>query len=89
MPTLRELQRSFALALTDPGDAALDIADWMKARLEIYANTRGAVLAHALALTFPAVRALVGAQFFDAMASDFAARTPPASAYLKDRKSVV
>jgi hypothetical protein len=84
VPTLPELQRSFARALSDSGTTALDLADWMHARLETYANTRHATLTQALALTFPAVRALVGAQFFEALAWAFAATTPPASAYLND-----
>jgi len=83
VPTLPELQRSFARALTD-GGAALGIADSMTAQLEIYANTRRATLTHALELTYPAVRALVGAAFFEAMAREFAATTPPAGAYLDD-----
>ncbi len=84
MPTLLELQRSFARALTEGGGAALDLPASMSMRLEIYANTRRATLTHALALTFPAVRALVGAAFFEAMAEAFAATTPPVSAYLND-----
>ena len=84
MPTLPELQRSFARALSDRGSGALDLAHSMQARLEIYANTRRVTLTQALALTFPAVRALVGAQFFETLACSFAATTPPASAYLND-----
>jgi len=84
VPTLPELQRSFARAMSESGTTALDLADSMHARLEIYANTRRATLTQALALTFPAVRALVGAQFFEALAGTFAATTPPASAYLND-----
>jgi len=84
VPTLPELQRSFARVLSDGGVPALDLADSMRARLEIYANTRRATLIQALALTFPAVRALVGAAFFEALAWAFAATTPPASAYLND-----
>lgn len=84
MPTLPELQRSFARALCGRETTALGLVDSMPARLEIYANTRRATLTQALALTFPAVRALVGAPFFDAMAWAFAATTPPASAYLND-----
>jgi hypothetical protein len=84
VPMLRELQRSFAAAVTEVGGAALDVPESMTARLEIYANTRRTTLTHALALTFPAVRALVGAPFFEAMSQDFAATTPPADAYLND-----
>ncbi len=84
MPTLRELQRSLARVVTDGGERTLGVAESMTARLEIYANTRRATLTHALALTFPAVRALVGAPFFEAMAAQFVATTPPASAYLND-----
>lgn len=84
MPTLPELQRAFARALSEPGVVALDIAAPMAARLEIYANTRRATLEQALRLNFPAVHALVGADFFAALARDFAAATPPASAYLNE-----
>ena len=84
MTSLRELQRSFARVVTEGGGCALDIPESMGARLEIYANTRRATLTHALALTFPAVRALIGASCFEAMAWAFSAMTPPASAYLND-----
>ena len=84
MPTLRELQHAFARALTGAEGVALDIPETMTPRLEIYANTRRASLRQALGLTFPAVRALVGDEFFGLMAGDFAATTPPASAYLND-----
>lgn len=82
MLTLRELQGSWAQVVSGAGGRALGIADSMATRLEIYANTRRATLTHALALTFPAVRALIGARCFEAMAWQFVATTPPASAYL-------
>jgi hypothetical protein len=84
VPTLRELQYAFAGALTGTGGVALGIPKTMTARLEIYANTRRGSLKQALGLTFPAVRALVGDEFFAAMAGDFVATTPPESAYLND-----
>ena len=84
MPTLRELQREFAGALRGSTAAALDIAEAMTPRLELYGNTRRGTLTQALGLTFPAVCALVGKPFFDALADEFAAIAPPRSAYLND-----
>jgi hypothetical protein len=84
VPTLRELQREFARALTDAGAVAFEVPEPMRPRLEIYANTRLATLTHALGLSFPTVRALVGQAFFAVMAQEFITAAPPASAYLND-----
>jgi hypothetical protein len=86
VPTLRELQRAFARAISGVGGSAgaLDIPEWMAPRLEIYANTRFGTLRQTLGLTFPAVRALVGTPFFETLTRDFTAQAAPASAYLND-----
>jgi hypothetical protein len=52
--------------------------------LGVYRNTSRSTLTGALALSFPAVRALVGAEFFEAVAAQFIAEQPPTSAYLND-----
>jgi hypothetical protein len=89
VPALLELQQQFARALQD-GSAA---ADWSslpftefdaEARLAVHISTRVATLTRALALTFPAVRLLVGAEFFEGAAQIFIAQMPPESACLND-----
>lgn len=51
-------------------------------RLSIYRNTMLGMLANALRLSFPAVHALVGAEFFDGAAQIFAREQPPHGADL-------
>jgi hypothetical protein len=53
-------------------------------RLAIYRNTCVTTLVNALQLNFPAVRQLVGDEFFEGTARQFMAIHPPASAYLND-----
>lgn len=53
-------------------------------RLQIHANNTRILLAESLAKTFPVVCALVGEQFFEAMAIRFAEQNPPSSAALID-----
>jgi hypothetical protein len=51
-------------------------------RLQIHRNTMLTVLTNALALTYPAVEALVGAEFFAQTARDFIHGDPPRAALL-------
>jgi hypothetical protein len=85
MTSLREFQRSFRAALLGEADVPAEIRGGMPdagARLDIYRNNVIANLTGALALTFPAVERLVGAEFFAAAAGRFIAAVPPASADL-------
>ena len=86
-PSLRELQRSFSCCLIDGHDAA--VASWIEAdgiappeRVAVYRDTFLSTLHRALVLTFPAVRRLVGADFFEGVARIFAAEHPPTHADL-------
>ena len=71
------------------GSEAQRIAAWCAegavhatARLAIYRNTCSGTLIRALGLSYPAVRRVVGGDFFDATAERFIGRQPPVSAYL-------
>ncbi len=86
MPALHDYQRAMAAALLsgDTQAAAVMIggdnppAD----RLRIHRNTMLTALANALALTYPAVAALVGAEFFAQTARTFIQAAPPRAALL-------
>ncbi|WP_034301995.1 DUF2063 domain-containing protein [Herbaspirillum sp. RV1423] len=89
MSTLLELQRAIAQSMLHHQDGGLSahiIADGLDsgARLDIYRNTCATVLATALTLSFPAVRYLVGAEFFEGAARLFVAEAPPRSALLDE-----
>jgi hypothetical protein len=77
MPSLPELQRSFAHALD--GRAVARAPGFDVYRRAIDANYR-----RALGATFPVVRALVGRIFFDAAVDAFAAAHPPTSGDLNE-----
>jgi hypothetical protein len=83
MPTLHELQGRFAAAVID-GDASgvagsiIDDAPGAAARLGIYVNHFRVTLIDTLATTFPVVRQLVGAPFFQAVARRYVREAPPA-----------
>ena len=86
MPALRDLQSAFGRALLQDGrtqsvprELALD-----GLTVGIYRNTCFSTLTSALGLSFPAVRRLVGAEFFDHAAREFMLTDAPASAYLND-----
>nr|WP_244745248.1 DNA-binding domain-containing protein [Paraburkholderia terricola] len=86
-PTLHDLQcavRRDLLGLADGDAAAYVIADGLapQARLAIYRNTANSTLLTALRLTYPAVRALVGDEFFEGAARLFIEQCPPSSAHL-------
>jgi hypothetical protein len=86
MLALRDYQRAVAAALMsgETGSAAILIdADSPPAdRLRIHRNTMLTALANALALTYPAVAALVGAAFFAQAARTFIQASPPRAALL-------
>ena len=88
MPTLHELQESFGAALIsgDPAAAEFVVADGIApdGRLNIYRNTYVANLVGALRISYPAVRKLVGDEFFEGMARAFVDLHPATSAYLND-----
>jgi hypothetical protein len=86
VPTLREVQTAMRHGLLDDGGLAVAavLADALTPadRLNIYRNTSRTTLTKALGLNFPAVRRLVGEEFFAAAADTFITREPPCSAWL-------
>src|SRR5438128_14460 len=89
MPSLRELQHAVRLSLVEREDsvAARYIVDDGLAperRLSVYRNTFASTLANALSLSYPAVRRLVGDEFFEGAATIFMHERPPVSAYLDE-----
>jgi len=89
MPALREVQDSFRAALLsgDAADALGLIAGDDASRAAgfgVYRNNVAASLTDVLAVTFPAVRRLVGAGFFAYAAHDFIAAHPPRQACLAE-----
>jgi len=84
VPGLRDLQRSFRVALLASDAAALApllLEDGMshESRLDVYRNNIRGSLSVVLAETFPAVRRLVDARFFDYAAQTFIRTLPPES----------
>lgn len=80
--SLLEVQQEFGRAL-----AGVDAPPWIgapdaQARLDVYRGTVRTVLVKALSLNFPAVRRLVGAEFFEWAAALFALDHLPAAANL-------
>ena len=85
MPTLLEVQRAMRASLVDRDDAAAAamLPEGVGAdRLNIYRNTVLIGLTKALSLCFPAVRRLVGADFFEGAAGLFIPQRPPRAAWL-------
>jgi hypothetical protein len=87
MPALLELQRAFGAAVISGDASALAglIAGGETTpddRVAIHRNTILAALTNALRLTYPAVAALVGEEFFDHVAHSFARLQPPAAPLL-------
>ena len=79
-PALCELQRGFADAVLGRGDSA---ARWVvgaglapAARLQVYANAIAGTQIDTLRGTYPAVLALVGAEFFEAVAARYRLHHP-------------
>ena len=85
MSSLRDLQLRFAAALA--GDAAAVAAfcaessagEGADARFAIYRSNGRANYRNALAATYPVVRRLTGAPFFDAAVDGFVDAHPPAA----------
>jgi hypothetical protein len=88
MPRLHELQQAFGAALIAGDTAAADfvLPDGIApdARLNIYRNTYLGNLVGALRISYPAVRKLVGDEFFEGACRAFIDAHPPQSAYLND-----
>jgi len=88
MPTLLDLQRAIGafMAHGDLAAAEFVIADGIApdSRLSIYRNTYAGNLVGALRISYPAVKRLVGEDFFEGAARDFIDAHPPQSAYLND-----
>jgi len=86
-PTLLELQRAFQRDLfgsADGGATEYIVSNGVapQARLAIYRNTANGALLRALQLSYPAVQALVGAEFFEGAARLFIEQCLPSSAQL-------
>lgn len=80
------MQTAFTAALLDADRAppnGLHAADTAE-RFAIYRNNVVSGLSRALATGFPAVEAIVGAEFFSALAASFVRAAPPASPVLLD-----
>jgi hypothetical protein len=77
MPSLRDLQRQFAAALAAPVSTGGALVD--DERLAVYRANGRAKYRHALAATYPVVRRLTGAPFFNATVDEFVAAQPPVS----------
>ena len=87
-PSLLEVQRALRASLADgrQGVASYLLADGLDAaaRLSIYRETATGTLVGALRLTFPAVRKLVGEEFFEGAARAFIDQQPARSAWLDE-----
>jgi hypothetical protein len=88
-PTLLELQHAVQRGMLDGGDSDAEgwvVSDGMSSdmRLGIHRNTSISVITSALGLAFPAVRKLVGEEFFEEASRLFAAEAPPRSAWLDE-----
>ncbi|WP_341313565.1 DNA-binding domain-containing protein [Paraburkholderia sp. IMGN_8] len=86
-PTLLELQcavRRDLLGIADGDACEYVVPDGLapQARFAIYRNTANSTLLTALRLTYPAVQALVGSEFFEGAARLFIEQCPPSSALL-------
>jgi uncharacterized protein len=85
MPLLPDLQREFASGLQDAGHAAAAAALFrgppqrVLARLAVYRGNVHANRTKALASAYPVVRKIVGEDFFDALAREYARAIPSRS----------
>jgi hypothetical protein len=90
MPALLELQRAFGAALAQRGEVALPASlfrgstDRTAARLAVYRGNVYGNRIKALAAAYPIVRKVVGGEFFDAMAREYARAHPAASGDLNE-----
>jgi hypothetical protein len=78
MPSLRETQLEFAAALSAPAATEADDAD-LEVRVAIYRANGRSNYRNALAASYPVVRRLTGALFFDAAVDAFVVAHPPVS----------
>jgi hypothetical protein len=79
MPSLRDLQREFAVALHGGVPHLRDFVDDgipAAARLAVYRNNASATFERALELTYPVVRRRVGDGYFSALARRYRVRHP-------------
>jgi hypothetical protein len=76
MASLRDLQRSFAAALHDPGVACAVVP---AENLAVYRNNASITFREALALTFPVVRRRVGDDYFAQLCAHYRQRFPSRS----------
>lgn len=90
MHTLLELQRAFGAALAQPGGAALPASlfrgapDHAAGRLAVYRGNVYGNRTKALAAAYPIVGKIVGGDFFEAMAREYARVHPAASGDLNE-----
>jgi hypothetical protein len=91
VPSLAEYQQAMHAYLLAEQEAPQPVARWCEGattitavRLAVYRGTVHSTLLNALRLSYPAVRLVLGADCFDALAGDFIRRAPPVSAYLND-----
>lgn len=87
MMSLRTLQKRFSLALLDrtrgiPAGIRATGQKWPERRFNVYRNNVFASLTEALVTRFPVCHALVGDEFFRAMARVFIELSPPRSPVL-------
>ena len=73
------MQAQLAQAILDPAARRPAIADDYGGRLNVYRNNYLITLRNALRTTFPAIKRLVGADFFAALANAVVERHPPHS----------
>jgi hypothetical protein len=81
VPPLRELQEALRAGIIrreDNAAAMYVVGDGLAPheRLDIYRNTFASTLTNALRLSYPAVRRLVGPEFFDGAAQNFIQHRP-------------
>jgi hypothetical protein len=91
MPSLAEYQQAMHAYLLAEQEAPQPMAEWCvgestaaTARLAVYRGTAHSTLLNALRLSYPAVRLVLGTDYFAAVAGDFIRGEPPTSAYLND-----
>lgn len=75
----------FAHALRRPGapvDGIVNASDCLARRFDVHRNNVAVALIGALRAAFPALRRLLGIEYFDALAAAFASAHPPRSRLL-------
>jgi hypothetical protein len=89
MPTLRDLQMDFALAIFDGSGKNANLTQYLvdaklspKRQLDIYRNNVFGCLTSALKMAYPVVLKLVGVDFFEHLADEFIRKTPSKSGNL-------